>query len=483
MDQESPFLSDVSRLSRCSNVKVKVKCQSQTSEKCHKINEIGYYSATTNIEKNGKYLCLPCSRKSKSERDSKQIKNDDIPLGPSLQTSPFIDDVTNLKKGSHYLVFGRCQIQKSPKCTGTVKMSIRNFYTSMEKNDGKYVCFYCLMTLTNTGRNNPNCKYKTLDDDFMKVIDTEEKAYLLGWIASDGHLSPTGRIDISVRDYDIKIMEILKDLICEEIPIFKRDDMVGFSICSTEMNSDICKILEICPGNKSKIVTFPNLDNDSLTWAFIRGLFDGDGSINKLTRNNQRRSCCIASISSKMKEGIKKFCKIDCYLNDATIGFTTTNAMLFLSKIYQTNNEKLRLERKYNTYLEYLEYTKGTVGQSGNIGNCKYVVTRENADHLKYTELMNIFAINLVDIHKILSPDTVIYETGIKLQPDIDYCLKINDRNDILVQYGYILKDKDKTHQPSYVTTFKVTLIKVDTSLPNIELPFEGLSVSVEKKD
>ena len=50
---------------------------------------------------------------------------------------------------------------------------------NMDKNSGKYICFQCSM-FKHRGRNHHRCKYKKLDDHFMDIIDSEEKAYLLG---------------------------------------------------------------------------------------------------------------------------------------------------------------------------------------------------------------------------------------------------------------------------------------------------------------
>ena len=60
-------------------------------------------------------------------------------------------------------------------------------------------------------------KYNT-DRTFFNKIDTHDKAYLLGWIASDGHIS---KYEFSIKlSYKDKFMvEKLRDIINKNIPI------------------------------------------------------------------------------------------------------------------------------------------------------------------------------------------------------------------------------------------------------------------------
>ena len=66
------------------------------------------------------------------------------------------------------------------------------------------------------GRNNPNYLYK-LNDDYFKDID-DNKAYILGWIASDGHIAKRG-FAISIDKKDLLILEKIRDLISLDLPI------------------------------------------------------------------------------------------------------------------------------------------------------------------------------------------------------------------------------------------------------------------------
>jgi intein/homing endonuclease len=180
---------------------------------------------------------------------------------------------------------------------------------------------------------------------------------LLGWIASDGSIT-NGSIKIEIKDVDIDILEILRDNICKSAPIIRRYngsmDSISLSIHSIKIVEDVCRFLSIVPGPKSRTIKFPVDIPDDLKWHFIRGLFDGDGTIRKMGDNIHSRECSIASISQDMKEGIKDFCKIKCSVNHSSVVYTGVNSMKFLFTMYE--NASFKLERKHAEYIKYIEY-------------------------------------------------------------------------------------------------------------------------------
>lgn len=115
-----------------------------------------------------------------------------------------------------------------------------------------------------------------IDLDFFKQIDTEEKAYFLGVMYSDGSVSED-QFYLKLKDEDVvrKFKEALK---CEnpikhnEIPYYN----YILQISCREMCQDL--INWGCTINKTRTITFPNIDK-SLYRHFIRGFFDGDGCI------------------------------------------------------------------------------------------------------------------------------------------------------------------------------------------------------------
>ena len=176
-----------------------------------------------------------------------------------------------------------CSINTTEKCRGTYNIARRARDQNLERN-GKMVCLFCSRFLK-SGENNPNCKYK-YDRNLFEKIDTEDKAYLLGWIASDGHVAE-GEIVIAINERDLYTLIRLKDIVCSEIPICSyEENKVSFRICSKKMVKDVCALLGIRPGKKFNTVAFTELEDVQLQWAYIRGLFDGDGWVRSPYKRN-----------------------------------------------------------------------------------------------------------------------------------------------------------------------------------------------------
>lgn len=115
-----------------------------------------------------------------------------------------------------------------------------------------------------------------IDINFFKSIDTEEKAYFLGLMYSDGSVSDN-QFYLKLKDEDviIKFKEALK---CDypirhnETPYYN----YILQVSSKEMCNDLVNLG--CFKNKTKTIQFPKID-PSLHNHFIRGFFDGDGCV------------------------------------------------------------------------------------------------------------------------------------------------------------------------------------------------------------
>ena len=128
----------------------------------------------------------------------------------------------------------------------------------------------------------------------------------------------------------------------------------------------MCKVLQkigMIP-NKSLKLKFPNIDK-SLYKHFIRGYFDGDGSIVQQIRNNNNHPVLVTITSTKsfcntISDIIKNELNINSCITDASCKNGITKVLsisgrnickTFLDWIYDDAN--LFLERKYNRYLDY----------------------------------------------------------------------------------------------------------------------------------
>lgn len=135
----------------------------------------------------------------------------------------------------------------------------------------------------------------TLNEYFFDIIDNELKAYLLGYLFADGFVGDEkyNNIVFSQKKEDAEAVKLLKKSIeyTGDLRIFKprissfenSSDQVAINFSSMHM----ANTLRNCGLSKKEFYDkFPKLNN-VLMRHFIRGFFDGDGSIT-LTRSTYK---------------------------------------------------------------------------------------------------------------------------------------------------------------------------------------------------
>ena len=152
-----------------------------------------------------------------------------------------------------------------------------------------------------------------LNEHYFENVISEEQAYWLGFLMADGcvtrHDSKSGysRLDVILKDSDITHLEKLKKAIATEqsIRVKTTVDKRGFEStrCELRVSSvDLCSDLKkygIVPQKTGKEIV-PDIE-EGLIRHFIRGYFDGDGS---LTQSNGYYSFKICSSSRMLVEQI-----------------------------------------------------------------------------------------------------------------------------------------------------------------------------------
>ena len=126
-----------------------------------------------------------------------------------------------------------------------------------------------------------------INDNYFEVIDTEHKAYWLGFLYADGYISETkNNIELSLKESDLEHLKLFqKDLESKhELKKKIKDNCYisyRLSFNSKKMKQDLIK--KGCIPNKSLVLKFPNIEQvpQELIPHFIRGYFDGDGCITK----------------------------------------------------------------------------------------------------------------------------------------------------------------------------------------------------------
>jgi intein-encoded DNA endonuclease-like protein len=143
-----------------------------------------------------------------------------------------------------------------------------------------------------------------VNEYFFERIDTEEKAYWLGFLYADGCVRDEGRhkyLALGLSSKDEGHIRLFKKHIESDCPIYKvktkshyleghlvkECDLSKIHINSNKICENLIKLG--CLPRKSLILRFPNIEQVPLQLVhhFIRGYFDGDGTIyvsNKITK-------------------------------------------------------------------------------------------------------------------------------------------------------------------------------------------------------
>lgn len=243
-----------------------------------------------------------------------------------------------------------CKIAKKYKCASTSVLHILQQNNIETREDRKY----------------------TADFDFFHVIDTPEKAYVLGWWYTDGNVDLKGKMRLQIADR--QILENIKIIIkydgeIDIVPPPKKFPHRKVQFCLTINKQEMAKDLidKGCTPNKSLTITFPTVDKvpAHLYPYFLRGVFEGDGSISWNKKNSW--ACSITGTEefvTKIAEitGIKE----PYYYTRHPDRKNSTRSLMFWKKddvarfmkfIYDPcPPPHLLLQRKYNSYQEFLRH-------------------------------------------------------------------------------------------------------------------------------
>ena len=156
--------------------------------------------------------------------------------------------------------------------------------------------------------------------DYFKTIDSEHKAYWLGFLSADGCIVDTNkgskRVQLILKEDDRDHLEKLVKCIDGNMPITLRKQTVNGNVygsCrlvihSTEMANDLIKH-GVTP-RKTFTIKFPDI-SEKLIPHYIRGLIDGDGSLyinNKKTKTGySKMSIELLSASEEHINGVKDY--------------------------------------------------------------------------------------------------------------------------------------------------------------------------------
>lgn len=197
------------------------------------------------------------------------------------------------------------------------------------------------------------------DMNLFKVIDSEVKAYLLGFLYADGSVYKTN-VRLVLHKRDDVIVKKLAQLLNMEESIRYRDNYIILGIKSKILSEALREMG--CVENKSLKLNFPSSNIVPLVYInhFIRGYFDGDGCA-----HIQKNGTLICQMVGTMKflKGIKsilKTCNIKTYIYSpkqhkvSTLRISTSDNFKFKSFLY--NKASIYLNRKYQKFETRKQY-------------------------------------------------------------------------------------------------------------------------------
>ncbi|MCZ2224542.1 MAG: hypothetical protein LC122_13035 [Chitinophagales bacterium] len=213
-------------------------------------------------------------------------------------------------------------------------------------------------------------KYK-INMDYFEKIDTEEKAYFLGFLYSDGHIhSNDNTVTITLKDNDVEILKKFSNIIYGFEKLYEQKRKlkdgtearyISLSFQGEKIHSDLIKLG--CTPVKSHTITFPTFLADNLYRHFIRGVLDGDGCIYTPSKPGLNPCVDITSnefflkgLSEHVKNTINVICGIYGRKDKKSKGLQITGKFKikkFLDYIYKDST--IYLQRKFDKYQEFLK--------------------------------------------------------------------------------------------------------------------------------
>ena len=242
-------------------------------------------------------------------------------------------------------------------------------------------------------------KYK-YNKDYFEKINTQEKAYWLGFLYADGCINALYKngnlrsmnLELTLAEVDKVHIEKFAKAIDTNVPIkqkvakYQGKQYMAYRIiiCSTKMCKDLCDLG--CFTNKTYYLRLPNesIVPNLYMKDFLRGYFDGDGCVRK--RLDQTGYTLTFTGMEMMLKDIRNYLTSNLIINvmpkihkdkrskaSSLYIYGNDNVKDFLNYLY--NNASIYLDRKYQVYKQCLENVKGRYGVYFDKYINKYIAT------------------------------------------------------------------------------------------------------------
>ena len=210
------------------------------------------------------------------------------------------------------------------------------------------------------------------NEDYFENIDTEEKAYWLGFIAADGSVVKSSeynsyRLYINLSHIDESHLEKFQNAIeANDTALQRYTSTVGFcNSDGTTTSRIVLNSLKLCTDlakyhihqRKSYDIELPNIDSNLMP-HYLRGLFDGDGSYYcqyDIKNNRYRYAFEIVGASETLLKQVQEYLlsvniKTNIYCRKGTKSFRLMSGsrqeiLKLIDLLY--SNAHIDLNRKY----------------------------------------------------------------------------------------------------------------------------------------
>ena len=217
------------------------------------------------------------------------------------------------------------------------------------------------------------CRTYGVDDHFFDVIDTEEKAYWLGFLSADGYVRGN-QVAIHLAEIDRAHIEKFRSAIGAENPIMFKENggvnkSVAINICSDEMAFALKShgVVEGKTYTLKPATTVP----EHLLRHYWRGCVDGDGCIYIGVDNRRGTKCPSITINfvgtEWITEGLGKF--VSSHIKTCASSHRVKDSSLFQIGYCGRSTPKKVIGLLYSGASVYLDRKMAMAKRAMNIPN------------------------------------------------------------------------------------------------------------------
>jgi hypothetical protein len=226
------------------------------------------------------------------------------------------------------------------------------------------------------------------NDTFFDTIDTEEKAYILGFLYADGNNYVNGNhsyeISIKLQLKDKIILEKIKNILSTNSIIKEETNKKTLKqYCHLKINSkamsDSLSAIGCIPNKSLKLVWPEQITDPKISQHFLRGYSDGDGSIycKKPSKTGHVNYFWQITSTNNFCQYVKQYIaksNINCSISlskPKTNKITSTllvGGNIQMAKIlnWLYSDATIYLPRKYEKYLEFIQSSSSKSSSSSS---------------------------------------------------------------------------------------------------------------------